>query len=164
MKHAIKNPKHKHKTLTQHAGVEKSVAPRGPNWAMLVVVAVFTGLVTFGLCEYYLFSKLPVNMLGHWVIMTQNTDPANAGLTMDFSCNGSVVIKLPGSEDVPGTVRVDGDRVDIMIVNRADPSRGRITMSCLLIALTDKYLELEPLPMEDAWFHGVLRMERPTEK
>jgi hypothetical protein len=164
MKNAVKNLKHKNRPLPHHVETQP-VVPRGPNWAMLAVIAVFTGLVTFGLCEYVLLSKLPIAMLGQWAVVPQDTDPGNMGATMEFSRNGSVLLKFPNSMDASGTARIEGDRLHVTVPYRQ--GRGTETITYLLISLNDKHMELEkePVLIDGKWERGgQMKLKRPPEK
>jgi hypothetical protein len=167
MKHAIRNLKHKPHTQRPAAAEKKSVRT-GPNWAMLVVVGVFTALVTFGLFEYVLLSKVPLEMLGKWAVVAADNDPEEVGTTLEFSRDGSVVYRPPNSEDIPGTARFGEDRLSISIANRTSRSKPAIVMSFIVVSLTDSHMELEKERMETpdgaVLPAATLKLERPSEK
>ena len=118
---------------------------------------MFTALVTFGLFEYVLLSKLPLEILGKWVVVAHEVDPEAVGLTMEFHRDGSVTTKFPGGEAIPGRAKVEDDKLYLMIVNRNSRSREPITSARTLISLTDTHMELE----EEG---ASMKLERPTEK
>jgi hypothetical protein len=162
MKQAFKRVKDKRHQQGGGADRKKPLQGNGPNWALLAVVCVATALVTYGLFEYVLLSRLPEAIVGTWVVEVPDTDD-NAGLTIVFSRNGNVTTKLPRFDEAPGVARVENGRLNISIVDRTGRSKGPVTDSYLLVTLTDSVMELEkePQPVERGPPRGmILKLKR----
>jgi hypothetical protein len=164
MKQAFKRMKHKLHQQPTGADRKKALKRNGPNWALLAVACVSAGLITYGLFEYVLLSRLPEAIVGTWVVEVPDTDE-HAGMTIVFYRNGAVTTKLPKFDEAAGVARVENGRLNISIADRTGRSRERITDSYLLVTLTDSLMELEkePQPVPDGPPRGmVLRLKRAT--
>ena len=164
MKQAFRKQKHNkpHTQPTASARAKTPAVRKGPNWALLAVVGVFTALITFVLCEYVLLSKVPVDMLGPWVVVKSDPDINSVGDTMEFHRDGSVHLKFASGEEVRGKVKMVDDRLVVLIANPANRSLPPIEMSFLVISTSDSHMELERDRL-DPVSGTLLYLERPSQ-
>lgn len=150
-------------------GAAKANAParlKGPNWALLAVVLLFTGLVTFLLFEYVLLSKVPVDVLGSWVVVKSDPDPDSVGDFLEFHRDGSVHLRMVAPEEgiieADGTALVEEDRLTILVPDPNSRSRAPVALSYLIVSVGDNKMELERDRIGQA-LGTTLQLERATE-
>jgi uncharacterized protein (TIGR03066 family) len=61
-----------------------------PRWLVLVLCVLLVGGGTWAIAEGFIFSKLPAELVGKWVVQGGPQD----GATFDFTRGGSMVARL----------------------------------------------------------------------
>jgi hypothetical protein len=148
MKNSIKSSKHR-SHIQRTAAQNKPAAPQGttrPNRAMLVVLAVFTAVVTYGLCEYLIISKLPPEFVGQWVVKTHEvmtgSGADDAGSTIEFSRIGSVKKKRANGAEYFGYARLEDD-ILYLVMPDSDGTVNYALKPHRVLVLTESRMELE---------------------
>ena len=142
------------KRKTPAAAAKKPAARTGTNWPLLLLLAGFTALATFGLFEFVILSKVPAALIGKWVVVAHDIKPNEVGLTKEFHRDGSMGILKDGMLRQFGAARVAGDRLYITIFDRPEKRE-----SFLLIYLTETRMVLE-IPPHGSDKGGMMTMER----
>ena len=150
------------------AAKEAGVQADRAQLALLSVVFVFTSLITFGLFEYVLLSKVPVEMLGTWTVVSSDPETEAVGQTMEFHRDGSVTMKLPNGETAVCQAKVDNDYLYIAVADASSRSRESIVLTYVVISVSDTHMELERERLQIPGMQMVrgtsMRLERPSQK
>jgi hypothetical protein len=139
MKLALRILQHKR----QRGNAPQAAKPKGSSWALLLGITAITAAATFALFEYVILSKIPVTLLGKWVVVTHDADREAVGMTMEFFRDASVITRMGGGEDVPGAAKVRNDKLFISIPNRNSRTGEHATLAYLLIEMSPTQLLLE---------------------
>jgi uncharacterized protein (TIGR03066 family) len=110
-KHTVKlrkpKPTHQQARKPDKAESAKSWLPR---WAVIALCLVLAGGCTLAFCEYFVFSKIPTELVGKWVVI----EGPDQGGTVDFYRTGTMVAKVNqgGREGIiDATIRVEENKI-----------------------------------------------------
>jgi uncharacterized protein (TIGR03066 family) len=99
--------------------------PLLPRWALILLCLVFAGGGTWAVAEFFVFSKLPPELVGKWVVQGGPQD----GATFDFYRDGSMVAHLNNNGSV-GIIKagasVEGKQ---LLTTTRQPSTGQLKTS-----------------------------------
>jgi hypothetical protein len=115
--------------------------PLLPRWAVILLCLVFAGGGTWAVAEFVVFSKLPPELVGKWVVQEGEQE----GATFDFYRSGSMVgrINLRGREAlIKARVRVEDGNLFSTTRNPntgADETRTQriVTLNAVSLVLQD---------------------------
>jgi hypothetical protein len=99
------------------------------RWLAAAFLVLLSAAVTFAVGEHLLLPRLPVLMLGKWIVVEGQYEGSTAELFRDGSMI-STLWKNGGSEDIHGEVRVEG--VKFWVTTR-DRLAGKSTTEALTI-------------------------------
>jgi hypothetical protein len=140
-KHTL-NPRKPHPTPRQarKPDIGNSSPAMLPRWALigLCVVLAFGGTLAF--CEYFVFSKIPTELVGEWVVQ----GGPQHGATFDFSRRGTLEAHFNGQgfdHPLNGTVAVE-DKL-MRITTRNPHTNLDETRTCIIRELTAESLIVE---------------------
>jgi hypothetical protein len=144
MKHSLKVAKPKHKKATKPPEPRTEKRPDGtsalPRWVVLTLCLLIPAGSAWGVFEFFVWSKLPPELVGKWVVQGGPQD----GATFDFSRRGTVEAHLnhQGMEHIlQGTAAVK-DRT-LLITTQNPHTRQEETRSCNIRELTPRSLIVE---------------------
>jgi uncharacterized protein (TIGR03066 family) len=110
------------------------------KWLLLVLVGALVGIGTWALFEFVLWSRVPPELVGKWVVM----EGPDEGGTVDFYRGGSMVAKVNhgGMQGIiEATVRVEGNKIYVTTRHRETGERG--TRVQTIKSLDQNHLVLE---------------------
>src|SRR4051812_22792126 len=94
------------------------------GWFVILFLALAAAGGTWALVEYVIWSRVPPELVGKWVVM----EGPDEGGTVDFFCNGTMVAKvnLKGKEGIiEAKVRVkDKKRIYVTTTHEATGEQG----------------------------------------
>jgi hypothetical protein len=111
-----------------------------PRWALIVICVFLAFGVTLAVCELFIFSKLPRELLGTWVVQGGKQN----GATIDFSRRGTMEAHLDGGDHtdiVYATVAVEGNA--LLVTTPHPVTKVEKTSLFKIIELTEARLTLQ---------------------
>ena len=121
----------------EQAGSAKGWLPR---WAIITLCVVLAFGGTLALCEYFVFSKIPTELVGKWVVQGGPQD----GATFDFSRSGTLEAHFNAQGyDHPLNATIAVEDKQMRITTRNPHSNFDETRTCLIRELTAESLIVE---------------------
>ena len=111
-----------------------------PRWAIIALCLVLAGGGAWAVCEFFVFAKIPPELVGKWVVQGGPQD----GATFDFSRNGAVEAHLNGmgmEHVLKGKAAVQ-DKT-LLITTQNPHTKQDETCGCLIRELTPQSLIVE---------------------
>ena len=111
-----------------------------PRWAIITLCLVLAFGGTLAFCEYFVFSKIPTELVGQWVIQ----GGPQHGATFDFSRRGTLEAHLNGQgfdHPLNGTIAVEDK--EMRITTRNPHTNLDETRTCIIRELTAESLIVE---------------------
>jgi uncharacterized protein (TIGR03066 family) len=111
-----------------------------PRWAIIVLCLVLACGGTVAFCEYFVFAKIPTELVGKWVVQGGPQD----GSTFDFSRNGTLEAHINAQGyDHPLNATIAVDDKQMRITTRNPHTNQDETRTCLIRELTADSLIVE---------------------
>jgi hypothetical protein len=118
----------------------KSASPLLPRWATIAICVFLAGGVTWAVCEFYVFAKLPSELVGKWVVQGGPQD----GATFDFSRGGRLEAHFNGQGyDHPMTATVAVEDKTMFVTTLNPHTNQYETRACVMRELTANSLVVE---------------------
>jgi hypothetical protein len=139
-KHNPAAPKPQLKPPANQQASTQAAPPSRWRWPVIALVVLLTAGGTWAAFEFFIFSSLPPELVGKWVIEGGPQD----GATFDFSRNGTVEAHFNGNgmeHVLKGKAAVD--QKQLLITTENPHTKQDETRTCVIRELTERTLVVE---------------------
>jgi hypothetical protein len=148
VRHSKHTPKIRKPSLNPHQQQQQARKPAEatrakfflPRWAVIGLCVVLAFGATLAVCEFFIFAKLPPELVGKWVVLGGQQD----GATFDFSRRGTLEAHLNDNGMMKGMIATVAVEDKTMRVTTQKPGTERYdTTTCVIRELTGEFLVVE---------------------